>query len=50
MRFAEFQTRFPELGRAHRDENMPVVLFQLGALVRGNRVFQRQRMQAEFLA
>ncbi|WP_296891735.1 hypothetical protein [Thiobacillus sp.] len=29
---------------------MPVVLFQLGALVRGNRVLQRQRMQAEFLA
>ncbi|WP_296822766.1 hypothetical protein [Thiobacillus sp.] len=29
---------------------MPVVLFQLGALVRGNRIFQRQRMQAEFLA
>ena len=29
---------------------MPVVLFQLGALVRGNRIFQRQCMQAEFLA
>jgi hypothetical protein len=29
---------------------MAVVFFQLGTLVRGNRVFQRQRMQAEFLA
>lgn len=29
---------------------MAVVFFQLGALVRGNRIFQRQRVQAEFLA
>jgi len=29
---------------------MSVVLFQLGALVRGDCIFQRQRMQAEFLA
>jgi hypothetical protein len=29
---------------------MPVVVLQLGALVRRNRIFQRQRMQAEFLA
>ncbi|MHB0975540.1 MAG: hypothetical protein ACYC0P_15015 [Thiobacillus sp.] len=29
---------------------MSVVVFQLGALVGGNRIFQRQRMQSEFLA
>jgi len=31
-------------------EIVAVVFLQLGALVGGNRVFQRQRMQAQFLA
>jgi hypothetical protein len=29
---------------------MPFVFLELGALVGGNRVFQRQRMQAELVA
>jgi hypothetical protein len=50
MRFAEFQACFPQLRRAYGNENVSLVVFQFGPLVRGNRVFQRQRMQAEFLA
>ena len=50
MRLAEFQARFPELRGARRNENVSVVILQFGPLVRGNRVFQRQRVQAELLA
>ena len=49
VRFAEFQARLPKLRRARGNEDVPFVVFQFGPLVRRNRVFQRQRMQAEFL-
>jgi hypothetical protein len=50
MGFAELHARFPHLRGANGDEQVLLVFFQLGALVGGNRVFQRQRMQAEFVA
>jgi hypothetical protein len=50
MRFAELHARFPQLRRARRNEDVPIVFLQFGTLVGGNRVFQRQRVQAEFLA
>jgi len=50
MGFAQFDTRLPQLRGARGDEDMPVVFLEFGALVGGNRVFQRQRMQPEFIA
>jgi len=40
----------PHLHGARGDENVFVVFLELGPLVGGNRILQRQRMQAEFVA
>jgi len=50
MGFAQFDTRFPQLRGACGDEDVPVVFLEFGTLVGGNRIFQRQRMQPEFIA
>ena len=49
MGFAKLQARFPKLGGARGNEYMPFVFLELGALVDGNRIFKRQRMQAKFI-
>jgi len=49
MRFAEFHPRFPQLRGARGNEYVPFVFLELGSLMGGNRIFQRQRMQAEFV-
>jgi hypothetical protein len=50
MRLAEFHARFPHLHGARGDENVFVVFLELGPLMGGDGIFQRQRMQAEFVA
>jgi hypothetical protein len=50
MGLAELDARFPQLCSARGDEQMAVIFLELGALVGGNGVFQRQRMQAELFA
>ena len=50
MGLAKLDARFPQLRGARGDEQMAFVFFQFGALVGGDGVFQRQRMQAEFLS
>jgi glutathione synthase/RimK-type ligase-like ATP-grasp enzyme len=50
MRLAEFHPRFPKLRGARGNEYVPFVFLELGALVGGYRILQRQRMQAEFIA
>ena len=50
VRFAEFQARLPKLGSARGNKHVPFVFLEFGALVDGNRIFQRQRMEAEFIA
>jgi hypothetical protein len=50
MGLAELDARFPQLRGARGNEQVSVVFFELGALVGGDGVFQRQRMQAEFFA
>jgi hypothetical protein len=50
MRFTEFDPRVPELGGSHGDKQVPLVFLELGPLVGGDRVLQRQRVQAELVA
>ena len=50
MGLAKLDARFPQLRGARGDEQVAVVFLELGALVGGDGVFQRQGMQAEFFA
>jgi hypothetical protein len=46
MGFAKLHARLPQLSGARGNEQVLIVFLQLGTLVGGNGVFQRQRVQA----
>ena len=50
MGFPEFDARLPQLRRACGDEQVLFIFLQLGTLVGGDGIFQRQRMQAKLIA
>ena len=50
MGFTEFDARFPQLSRARGNEQVLFIFLQLGTLVGGNGILQRQRMQSKLIA
>ncbi len=49
MGLAKFQARFPQLRGARGNEHVAFIFLELGALVGGNRIFQCQRVQSQFI-